>query len=172
MATITDVMGKNFALKNTVKRINGVPVTIKTYLDADNYSEIVNTIANSCFDESGVYHPEYREIAKRYVIIKYMTDIDLGDMGVSEVFKCTQGSAWFASIATDVTKLPIWTEIEQAVDEAINYKNLTRKTSFDDLCEILSAFAEKMGDTKSLDAIADKLSNLDDKAVVETILDK
>lgn len=173
MATkITEVMGKNFALKNTVKRINGVPVTIKTYLDADNYSEIVNTIANSCFDESGVYHPEYREIARRYVIIKYMTDIDLGEMGVSEVFKCTQGSAWFASIATDVTKLLIWSEIEQAVDEAINYKNLTRKTSFDNLCEILSAFAEKMGDTKSLDAIADKLSNLDDKAVVEAIVNK
>ena len=154
------------------KRINGVPVTVKTYLDADNYSEIVNTIANSCFDESGAYRPEYREIARRYVIIKYMTDIDLGEMGVSEVFKCTQGSAWFASIATDVTKLPIWAEIEQAVDEIINYKNLTRKTSFDNLCEILSAFAEKMGDTKSLDAIADKLANLDDKAVVEAILDK
>lgn len=172
MPTITEVMGKNFALKNAVKRINGVPVTVKTYLDADNYSEIVNTIANSCFDESGTYRPEYREIARRYVIIKYMTDIDLGEMGVSEVFKCTQGSTWFASIATDVTKLPIWTEIEQAVDEAINYKNLTRKTSFDNLCEILSAFAEKMGDTKSLDAIAEKLSNLDDRAVVETILDK
>ncbi len=172
MATITEVMGKNFVLKNAVKRINGVPVTVKTYLDADNYSEIVNTIANSCFDESGAYRPEYREIARRYVIIKYMTDIDLGNMGVSEVFKCTQGSTWFASIVTDVTKLPIWTEIEQAVDEAINYKNLTRKTSFDDLCEILSAFAEKMGDTKSLDAIADKLTNLDDKAVVEAILDK
>lgn len=173
MATkILDVMGKNFALKNTVKRVNGVPVTIKTYLDADNYSEIVNTIANSCFDESGVYHPEYREIAKRYVIIKYMTDIDLGDMGVSEVFKCTQGSTWFASIATDVTKLPIWAEIEQAVDEAINYKNLTRKTSFDDLCVVLSDFAEKMGDTKSLDAIADKLTNLDDKAVVDAIVNK
>lgn len=53
MATITEVMGKNFALKNAVKRINGVPVTVKTYLDADNYSEIVNTIANSCFDKNG-----------------------------------------------------------------------------------------------------------------------
>jgi hypothetical protein len=172
MSKLIDVIGKNFALKNTVKRINGVPVTVKTYLDADNYSEIVNTIANSCFDESGAYRPEYREIARRYVIIKYMTDIDLGEMGVSEVFKCTQGSTWFASIATDVTKLPIWTEIEQAVDEAINYKNLTRKTPFDNLCEILSAFAEKMGDTKSLDAIASKLANLDDKAVVEAIVNK
>lgn len=172
MATITEVMGKNFALKNAVKRINGVPVTVKTYLDTDNYSEIVNTIANSCFDKNGAYRPEYREIARRYVIIKYMTDIDLGDMGVSEVFKCTQGSAWFASIATDVTKLPIWTEIEQAVDEAINYKNLTRKTSFDDLCVVLSEFAEKMGDTKSLDEIAEKMANLDDKAVVKAIIEK
>jgi hypothetical protein len=29
-----------------------------------------------------------------------------------------------------------------------------------------------MGDTKSLDAIADKLTNLDDKAVVEAIVNK
>lgn len=172
MATITEVMGKNFALKNAVKRINGVPVTVKTYLDADNYSEIVNTIANSCFDESGAYRPEYREIARRYVIIKYMTDIELGEMGVSEVFKCTQGNTWFASIAADVTKLPIWTEIEQAVDEAINYKNLTRKTSFDDLCVVLSEFAEKMGDTKALDELAEKMTNLDDKAVVKAIVEK
>ena len=93
-------------------------------------------------------------------------------MGVSEVFKRTQGSAWFASIATDVTKLPIWAEIEQAVDEAINYRNLTRKTSFDDLCVVLSEFAEKMGDTKALDEIAEKMANLDDKAVAKAIIER
>ena len=37
---------------------------------------------------------------------------------------------------------------------------------------MLSEFAEKMGDTKSLDEIAEKMANLDDKAVVKAIIEK
>lgn len=171
MANIIEITDKNPLAKKTV-RIGKVVVTVKGYLSADTYAEIANTIANSSFDETGTYRPEYREIARRYVVLKYMTDLDLGEMDTSEIFKVTQSGTWYSTIVNEVNKLPVWTELEQAVDEIINYKLLTRKTSFDDLCETLSAFAEKMGDTKSLDAIAEKLSNLDDKTVVETILDK
>lgn len=171
MANIIEITDKNPPVKKMV-RIGKVAVTVKGYLSADIYAEIANTIANSSFDEVGTYRPEYREIARRYVVLKYMTDLDLGEMDTSEIFKVTQSGTWYNTIVNEVNKLPVWAELEQSVDEIINYKLLTRKTSFDDLCEILSDFAEKMGDTKSLDAIADKLSNLDDKAVVETILGK
>lgn len=171
MANIIEITDKNPPVKKTV-RIGKVAVTVKGYLSADTYAEIANTIANSSFDEAGTYRPEYREIARRYVVLKYMTDLDLGEMDTSEVFKVTQSGTWYNAIVNEVNKLPVWAELEQSVDEIINYKLLTRKTSFDDLCEILSAFAEKMGDTKSLDAIAEKLTNLDDKAVVEAIVNK
>ena len=171
MANIIEITDKNPPVKKTV-RIGKVAVTVKGYLSADTYAEIANTIANSSFDETGSYRPEYREIARRYVVLKYMTDLDLGEMDTSEIFKVTQSGTWYNTIVNEVNKLPVWAELEQSVDEIINYKLLTRKTSFDDLCEILSAFAEKMGDTKSLDAIAEKLSNLDDKAVVEAIVNK
>lgn len=171
MANIIEITDKNPLVNKTV-RIGKVAVTVKGYLSADTYAEIANTIANSSFDEKGTYRPEYREIARRYVVLKYMTDLDLGEMDTGEIFKVTQSGTWYNTIVNEVNKLPVWAELEQSVDEIINYKLLTRKTSFDDLCEILSAFAEKMGDTKSLDEIAEKLTNLDDKAVVEAIVNK
>lgn len=171
MANIVELTDR-YPVNNKTIKIGKTAVSIKGYLDASTYAEIVNTVANSSFDESDKYHPEYREIAKRYVIIKHMTDIELGSTNAAELFEATQGGIWYGLIEAEINKIPIWAELEQAIDEAINYKLLVRKTSFDSLCEILSTFADKMGDTKSLDAIAEKLSNLDDKTVVETILDK
>lgn len=46
---LTDVIGKNFALKNKTVKINGTEVEIKTYLDADTYAAAIKTIAETCF---------------------------------------------------------------------------------------------------------------------------
>ena len=112
MATkLTEVIGKNFAPKNTTKRINGVSVTIKTYLDVDTFGSIVQTVAQSSFTD-GEYHAENREIARRYCIIKYMTDIELEDADVTEIFKTTQGgNNWYGAIESEVAKLPVWGEV-------------------------------------------------------------
>ena len=171
MANIIELTDR-YPLTHRTIRIGKTPIEIKGYLPAETFAEIVNTVANSSFAEDGTYHPEYREIAKRYVVIKYLTDIELGEMSAAELFKSTQGGTWYETIVHEAGKLSVWAELEQAIDEAINYKLLTRKTSFDSLCDILSTFADKMGDTKALDEIAEKLGNLDDKAVVEAIIDK
>lgn len=171
MANIVELTDR-FPVNNKTIKAGKTIIEIKGYLPADTYAEIVNTIANSCFDESGKYRPEYREIAKRYVVINHMTSIELGSMNAAELFQATQGGTWYGLIEAEINKFPIWAELEQAIDEAINYKLLTRKTSFDELCDILGTFADKMGDTKSLEEIADKLGKLDNKTVVETILDK
>ena len=64
MSKLTEVIGKNFAFKNTTKRINSVSVTIKAYLDVDTFGSIVQTVAQSSFTD-GEYHAENREIARR-----------------------------------------------------------------------------------------------------------
>lgn len=171
MANIVELTDR-FPVNNKTIKAGKTVIEIKGYLPADTYAEIVNTIANSCFDESGKYRPEYREIAKRYVVINHMTSIELGSMNAAELFQATQGGTWYGLIEAEINKIPIWAELEQAVDEAINYKLLTRKTSFDELCEVLGTFADKMGDTSSLEDIATKLRNLDDKAVVDAIVNK
>jgi hypothetical protein len=159
MANITDVMGKNFVLRNTNKRINGVPVEIKAYLDVDTFGSIVQTVAQSSFTD-GEYHAENREIARRYCIIKYMTDVELGDADVAEIFKITQGGNWYAQIEADVVKLPVWGEVETAIDKQIDYLVATRQTAFDKLCADLSAII-KTDNTQNLADIKEVLEKLD-----------
>ncbi len=172
MSKLIDVIGKNFALKNTTKRINSVPVTIKAYLDVDTFGSIVQTVAQSSFTD-GEYHAENREIARRYCIIKYMTDIELGDTDVVEIFKATQGGNWYSQIESDVVKLPVWGEVETAIDKQIDYIIATRQTTFDKLCADLSAILSV--DTKAgladVKEVLDRLSEVDEKKFVEAAVD-
>ena len=174
MATkLIDVIGKNFVLKNTTKRINGAPVTIKTYLDVDTFGSIVQTVAQSSFTD-GEYHAENREIARRYCIIKYMTDIELGDNDVAEIFQITQSNNWYSQIESEVVKLPVWGEVESAIDNQISYLIGTRQTAFDKLCADLSAIiktdnTQNLADVKE---VLEKLDKVDKQEFVEAVVEQ
>lgn len=173
MSKLIDVISKNFALKNTTKRINGVPVEIKSYLDVDTFGSIVQAVAQSSFTD-GEYHAENREIARRYCIIKYMTDIELEDTDVAEIFKTTQGGNWYAQIEADVVKLPVWGEVETAIDKQIDYLVATRQTSFDKLCADLSAII-KTDNTQNLadiKEVLEKLDKVDKQKFVEAVVEQ
>lgn len=168
MANITGVMGKNFALRNTTKNINGAKVEIKGYLDVNTMANIVQTVAQTCFQD-GEFHAENREIARRFAILKYLTDIEVEKENIEEVFKCTQGGSWFAQIENDVTRLPLWSEVETAIDKQIDYIIATRQTAFDKLCADLSAII-KTDNTQNLadiKEVLEKLDKVDKKAFVE-----
>jgi hypothetical protein len=173
MANITSVMGKNFALRNTTKRINGAPVEIKGYLDVNTMANIVQTVAQSSFTD-GEYHAENREIARRYCIIKYMTDIELEDTDVAEIFKTTQGGNWYSQIEAEVVKLPVWGEVETAIDKQIDYIIATKQTAFDKLCADLSAIiktdnAQNLADIKE---VLEKLDKVDKQEFVEAAVEQ
>lgn len=169
MNKFTDVLGNNFVLKNTIKKINGVKVEIKGYLDIDTYANIIYSVADSCFID-GVFHAENREIARRYAIVKYMTDIDIADINIVEVFKSTQAGTWYADIENEVVKLPIWAEVEQAIDNQIASLS---KTSFDKLCDNLSAMLDTDMSTNLADVkeVLDKLGNIDSKKLVKAVME-
>lgn len=173
MSKLIDVIGKNFALKNTIKRINGVPVEIKAYLDVDTFGSIVQTVAQSSFTD-GEYHAENREIARRYCIIKYMTDIELEDTDVAEIFKTTQGgNNWYGAIESEVVKLPLWGEVETAIDNQIAYL-LSKQTAFDKLCADLSAII-KTDNTQNLadiKEVLEKLDKIDKQEFVEAVVER
>ena len=172
MSKLIDVIGKNFALKNTTKRINGVPVEIKTYLDVDTFGSIVQTVAQSSFTD-GEYHAENREIARRYCIIKYMTDIELEDTDVAEIFKTTQGGNWYAQIEADVVKLPVWGEVETAIDNQIAYL-LSKQTAFDKLCADLSAIlsVDTNADLADVKEVLKDLTKVDKDEFVDAVIKK
>ena len=173
MSKLTEVIGKNFALKNTTKRINGVPVEIKAYLDVDTFGSIVQTVAQSSFTD-GEYHAENREIARRYCIIKYMTDIELEDTDVAEIFKTTQGGNWYSQIETDVVKLPVWGEVETAIDNQISYLIGTRQTTFDKLCADLSAIlsVDTKADLADVKEVLKDLTKVDKDEFVDAVIKK
>jgi hypothetical protein len=177
MVNITEVMGKNFVLRNTTKNINGAKVEIKGYLDVNTMANIVQTVAQTCF-QNGEFHAENREIARRFAILKYLTDIEVEKENIEEVFKCTQGGNWFAQIENDVTRLPLWSEVESAIDKQIYFMFLIHKTSFDKLCSDLSAII-KTDNTQNLADIKEVLDELNKvnekdfvKAITENVIEK
>lgn len=173
MANITDVMGKNFALRNTIKNISGAKVEIKGYLDVNTMANIVQTVAQTCF-QNGEFHAENREIARRFAILKYLTDIEVEKENIEEIFKCTQAGNWFSQIENDVTRLPLWSEVELAIDKQIDFMFLTHKTSFDKLCADLSAII-KTDNTQNLadiKEVLEKLDKVDKQKFVEAVVEQ
>lgn len=170
---ITDVLGKNFNLKPAVKKINGVPVEIKSFVDVSDFANIVRTVAESCVAD-GEFRAENREIARRFAILKYMTDIEVSADNVNEIFKTTQGGTWWGEIEREVTKLPIWAEVEAAIDAQI----AARPTAFDKLCSDLSAIistdnAQNLADIKEVLAGLEKVDKRAFvEAVTENVIDK
>lgn len=172
MSKLTEVIGKNSALKNVVKRIGGVPVCIKGYVDVDTFKNIVQTVAQSCFEE-GEYKAENREIARRYCIIKYMTDIEASNDNVSEIFKMTQSGMWYGAIESEIVKLPVWGDVETAIDNQIAYLIGTRQTTFDKLCSDISANigvdnTQNLADIKE---VLEGLDKVDTKKFVKAVVD-
>lgn len=138
MAKLTEVIGKGFALKPIVKRVGDAQVSIKSYADVETFGNIVQAVAQTCF-QGGVYRAENREIASRFVMLKYFTDIEVDEGDIEEIFKMTQGGTWFASISSIITKLPIWAEIDLAIDRQIDYMIATHVTATESFFADLSA---------------------------------
>ena len=89
------------------------------------------------------------------------------------MFKITQGGTWYGDVEREIVKLPLWAEIEQAIDRQVDYIIATRKTSFDKMCEDLSAILSKdhsqnLADVKE---VLEKLNTVDKEKFVEVAVD-
>lgn len=177
MATITEIISKYGEPKSTNRNISGTKVEIKGYLDVNTMANIVQAVAQTCFQD-GEFHAENREIARRFAILKYLTDIEVKEEEISEVFKYTQVGNWFTQIENDVTRLPLWSEVESAIDKQIDFMFLTYKTSFDKLCSDISANIA-IDNTQNLADIKEVLDGLNKvnekdfvKAITENVIEK
>lgn len=170
MANITEIMSKCGEPKTTNRNIIGIKVEIKGYLDVNTMANIVQTVAQTCFQD-GEFHAENREIARRFAILKYLTDIEVEEEEISEVFKATQTGNWFTQIENDVTKLPLWAEVESAIDKQIDFMFLTHKTSFDKLCSYVSAniSADSTQNLAYIKEVLDGLNKANEKDFVRAI---
>lgn len=145
-------------------------IEIKSVLTAEQFANAVHTIADACF-VNGEYYPEFKDIAKRYVLLNTFTNIDFEDLGIEDVFQISQDS-WYYRVENKIAENPVYSEILKSVDELIDYKIRTRRTSFDNLCESLLKYSEKIINIEPLEEIAEKLKNIDDKTLIDTIVNK
>lgn len=172
MANIMDFIGGLSSTDKKVK-IGKQTVLVKTALTVDEYASCIYMVANACYDDSGEYRPEFKEIAKRYAYIKYFTDIELGDIGAEELFKASQES-WYDSIISAIEGTPIYCEIERGIDAVLDNKNANRPTKFDQLCADVSAIITKDNTQNLADIkeVLDKLEKVDKKAFVDKAVDR
>lgn len=169
MAKIQELLGKGSELKSMTKRINNVSVNIKQYIDVDTFANIVTGITDACFVENN-YRAENREIARRFVILKYMTDIEVDEAEVANIFVATQTGNWYGAIEHEVVKLPIWSEVEQAIDVQI----ASYPTAFDRLCDNISEAINSNAEVNIADIkeVLDKLSQVDKEEFVQAAIKK
>lgn len=166
-----------FPLTNKTIKVGKVPVEIKTYISAEDFMSAVRLVVEASFDEDGAYRPEYKELVKRYAYLRYLTDIDVSDIETGELYKVTQ-SEWYEQIAKEFVNIQAYYNINDAIDEAIQYRLDTRQTAFDKLCNDLSAIlntniTDNLADVKD---VLDKLNSVDKKefvkAVTENVIEK
>ena len=174
MAKLLEIVNKNQTIKKIFKRVNGFLIEIKSIVDAETYISAVQTVVQSCFVD-GEFRAENREIARRYVILKYFTDIEIDkDTDVSEIFKTTQGGTWYGDIEREVVKLPVWGEVETAIDKQIDYTLATRPTAFDKVCADLSAIlsVDTKADLADVKEVLKDLTKVDKEEFVDAVIKK
>lgn len=174
MSNLINITDKS-PLINYTKKINGEKVVLKTYLSSKEYFGAIHTIADICFIENEdtnevEYKPEFKELAWRYVVLKYFTDIEIDDINIDEIFKVTQ-SKWYAEIEFFCNQLPITSCIQRDANELIDYRLSLRKTEFDKLCNNISAILDE-GNPQNLadiQKVLDDLNSVDKEAFVKAV---
>lgn len=170
---VRDLINEKDVSGTATKKISGNKIEIKSRVDVDTFANIVDIISASCFKD-GSYRAWNREIAKRFVILKYMTNIEVTEEEINYIFEATQVGDWYASIENEVVKLPVWSEVEIAIDNQISYILSGQKTSFDILCDTLSNMASQDLDDRLVDVkeILDKINKVDKEGFVNATINQ
>ena len=173
MAKINTIIAKYQEEKSKPIKVKGEIINIFTALTTDDFAEIVSLIVDSCFNEKGEYESWRKPVITHYAMIAYFTDLDISDYSVNEIYELSQGQ-WFIEIERKVTNLEIWSDIETAVIDQINYRINTKKTSFDKLCEDISTIITT-DNTESLimaKEVLNGINKVDKKAFINAVINK
>lgn len=160
-----------------------IEVIIKPYISYQERTQMVNDIANNCYDENGDYHPEFFDIAYKIALIEYYTNIntDIKDSVnqmhilcentnlIEEIEKYTEGSVG-----------QIWLDAKDIV-EWRNEQSL-KSNAWDDVAYGLSGLLDKLADkldkmpemskeeADKFTGLAGKLGNITEDKIIDGIL--
>ena len=160
-----------------------IEVVIKPYISYQERTQMVNDIANNCYDENGDYHPEFFDIAYKIALIEYYTNIstDIKD-SVNQMHILCESTNLIEEIEkyTEGSVEQIWLDAKDIV-EWRNEQSL-KSNAWDDVAYGLSGLLDKFADrldkmpemskeeADKLTCLAGKLGNVTEDKIIDGIL--
>ena len=184
--TITNIIKANIRENKTLilKTSDAdIEVIIKPYISYQERTQMVNDIANNCYDENGDYHPEFFDIAYKIALIEYYTNIstDIKD-SVNQIHILCENTNLIEEIEkyTEGSVGQIWLDAKDIV-EWRNEQSL-KSNAWDDVAYMISGLLDKLADrldkmpeTSKEDAdkfaaLTAKLGNMTEDKIIDGIL--
>ena len=184
-ATIKEIIKENkkedkkFILKTADAEIE---VVIKPYISYQERSQMVNDIANNCYDENGIYHPEFFDISYKIALIEYYTNIntDIKD-SVNQMHILCESTNLIEDIENYVIDCgKIWNDAHDIIDWR-NEQSL-KSNAWDDVAYMISGLLDKLADKldkmpemsqeeiNKFAGLTNKLGNISDDKIIDGIL--
>jgi hypothetical protein len=159
-----------------------IEVVIKPYISYQERTQMVNDIASECYDENGIYHPEFFDIAYKIALIEHYTNIntDIND-SVNQMHILCESTNLIEEIVNYVNDCgQIWNDAH----DIINWRNeqSLKSNAWDDVAYMISGLLDKLADrldkmpeTSKKDAdkfaaLTAKLGNLIEDKFIDGIL--
>ena len=159
-----------------------IEVIIKPYISYQERTQMVNDIANNCYDENGDYHPEFFDIAYKIALIEYYTNIstDIKD-SVNQIHILCESTNLIEEIVNYAIDCgQIWNDAHDIVDWR-NEQSL-KSNAWDDVAYMISGLLDKLADRldkmpemsqeeiNKFAGLTNKLGNISDDKIIDGIL--
>ena len=160
-----------------------IEVIIKPYISYQERTQMVNDIANNCYDDNGDYHPEFFDIAYKIALIEYYTNIstDIKD-SVNQIHILCENTKLIEEIERFVegSTQQIWYDAKDIIDWR-NEQSL-KSNAWDEVAYMMSGLLDKLADrldkmpemskeeTEKLTGLVGKLGNVTDEKIIDGIL--
>ena len=159
-----------------------IEVVIKPYISYQERTQMVNDIASECYDENGIYHPEFFDIAYKIALIEHFTNIntDIKD-SVNQMHILCESTNLIEEIVNYVNDCgQIWNDAHDIIDWR-NEQSL-KSNAWDEVAYMISGLLDKLADrldkmpemskeeTDKLTGLVGKLGNVTDEKIIDGIL--
>ena len=159
-----------------------IEVVIKPYISYQERTQMVNDIANNCYDENGIYHPEFFDIAYKIALIEYYTNINTDiKESVNQMHILCESTNLIEEIVNYANNCgQIWNDAHDIIDWR-NEQSL-KSNAWDDVAYMISGLLDKLADrldkipeTSKEDAdkfaaLTAKLGNMSEDKIIDGIL--
>ena len=184
-ATIKEIIKENAKENKTLilKAADAeIEVVIKPYISYQERTQMVNDIANNCYDENGIHHPEFFDIAYKIALIEHYTNIntDIKD-SVNQMHILCESTNLIEEIVNYVNDCgQIWNDAHDIIDWR-NEQSL-KSNAWDDVAYMISSLLDKLADKldkmpdmsqeemNKIAGLTDKLGNMSEDKIIDGIL--